>query len=333
MLAMLTYNQPWESFGHEDCSEEYHDSSTREIVVDRGTNTIWGRYPLYDLLSLTTTSGTIAITIDPQPADPDYPDKPARVVLQTKSGSIAVSFSSPHAASMPEQEMKMDLKADSSSDKDGQYSYTHNDVVKYRSSCKKWKKRGSYADGHGINGVSVPLPFRPYELEVKTELGSISGRFIFSTSAHIETQSGSISAMFIPVVSSDFPSNTTLTTRTVTGSQSISLIEPYAILSDSETMFQQSGYATSSHTSASGSINIAYPRSWAGTVQATAQAGSICLDGHGLEVTKDGQGHAAAVKRPAEDSEVPEWWGSRGNMNVSLESSESGSINFHVRRH
>ena len=44
---------------------------TARRLVENTHDAIWGRFPLYDLLSLTTTSGSIAVTIDPQPADPD----------------------------------------------------------------------------------------------------------------------------------------------------------------------------------------------------------------------------------------------------------------------
>jgi hypothetical protein len=317
--AMLTGMQPLREY----------DSSRREIVVDRGSQAIWGRYPLYDLLSLRTTSGSIAIAIDPQPADPDHPDKPARVDIETRSGSVSVSFLLPHIDSMLEPDMEMDLGA-IYPDKDGEYSGIPQASSESRSSCTD---RDS--DEHGIDCVSTAVQFRPYELDIRTESGSVQGRYIFSTSARIMTQAGSISAVFIPVVSADLPSQPVLDTRTQAGSQSIVLTNPYVVSSDSTAMFQSSsgGYATLSHASSSGSIAVGYPYSWAGDVDATSSSGSICLDGPGLQVTKDGKGHAVGVKYPTDDSKSPEWWGSRGDMNVTLESLGSGSINFHVRGH
>ncbi|KAL1971180.1 hypothetical protein VTN77DRAFT_132 [Rasamsonia byssochlamydoides] len=318
--------------GH--CPPEYAvenssaENASREIIVDKGSETIWGHWPLYDLLSLTTTTGAIAVSIEPQPADPKHPDKPARVVLQTVSGSIAVSFSSPRAASIPERDVKMaDFTSNSSKEPEG---------------SKKPSQRSSYAAGHNHGSDEfIPLPPRPYELEIKTESGLITGRFIFSTSASVVSQSGSIQALFIPVVfDGDNKSNAFLVTRTSTGSQHIELSEPVVVSSGNihhsrlvaSPEGKLSGYATSSHSTGSGSIQIAYPSSWAGTVHATTpRGGSICLDGPGLQVTKDGEGNAVGIKHPHRNEKGAEWWGSRGDMNVSVEMHGPGAINFYVR--
>jgi hypothetical protein len=302
------------------CPPEYLDSSQREIVVDKGSQAIWGRWPLYDLLSLSTTSGAIAVAIEPQPADPEHPGKPAKVVLQTTSGTISVSFSAPRAASLPEEEMKMDLAATlKEGEKNGQ---THNRRCK-KQHTPPCQRNGKKAVGHN----STPLPARPYELEIRTESGSISGRFIFSSSASIVSQSGSIQALFIPVIHDVLVSNASLVTQTASGSQHLEMTDPI-IISSSATWSSNYNYATSSHTAVSGTLNIEYPASWAGTVEATG-VGSICLEGEGLQVTKDGHGHATGVRHPREDDdEKKAWWGSSGNMTVEL---EGQGINFFVR--
>lgn len=115
---------------------------------------------------------------------------------------------------------------------------------------------------------SGPIQYRPYEVEIYTESGSISGNFIF-TKAHLESHSGSISASFTPVVSPSDDENTahavSFETKTTTGTQSISLTEPLVIDSLPLSNIKNS-LVSSSHTSISGSIHAEYPQSWAGSV-------------------------------------------------------------------
>ena len=49
-----------------DCPQVEYSPQNREIVRETGSRSIWGRYPLYDLLSLKTTSGSSVVTVEPQ---------------------------------------------------------------------------------------------------------------------------------------------------------------------------------------------------------------------------------------------------------------------------
>lgn len=83
-------------------------------------------------------------------------------------------------------------------------------------------------------------------------------------------------------------------------------------------------------------MQIAYPRVWAGEVHASAHGGGqIRLDGEGIQVRmEESGGSAVGFKEPgyARDGISPAavWWGSRGDMNVSLVAEGSGSIDFFV---
>lgn len=185
-----------------------------------------------------------------------------------------------------------------------------------------------------ISQVKGRIPYRPYEVEIKTQSGSINGRFIFTTSANLETQSGYISASFVPVVSPDEVVHATLTTTTVSGGQDISVGEPLIIDASDETYPAGTGEmstSSSSHTSQAGSLQIKYPHSWAGHVEAFTKSGWIGLGGDGVEVVEQTQGHAVGVKSPDRDHQKHGWWGSRGDMDVVLESTGSGSIQFYVK--
>lgn len=188
-----------------------------------------------------------------------------------------------------------------------------------------------------VSQVQTQLPYRPYEIQVITKSGSINGKFLFTTAAHLESRSGHISASFTPVVSTeDTGIHAKILTETYSGAQGITLTEPLFIYpskeaADAEDAFlTSSSSTTSSHTTHSGSIDVNYPHSWAGDVEASSMSGSIILNGDGLEVTEQGRGYAKGIKYPGNDEEH-KWWGSRGDMDVQIVSTQSGSIMFHVK--
>lgn len=302
--------------GHHDTEQADYSSllsdGKREIVVDNGPRSIWGNYPLLDLLSLTTTSGSVAIAITPQPADPKKPDEPAIVRIRTGSGSIAVSFKAPHDAAVM-------VGADDEYDEhDG-----HNEEETHKKDKNKNKDLNA-------------LPPRPYEIYIHSDTGSITGRFVFS-SASISTVRGSISALLVPIrYDTDSEKQPSLHTSTEQGSQNIRFAEPIivpaAASEKEETATVNLNYHNTpqaTHTSTQGSINIHYPEHWAGEVHAKSSDGRICLDGKGLRVNKSGDGYADGFKEAEDGDEGYAWWGGRGDMNVSL-ATRDGSIVFFV---
>ncbi|EED20023.1 conserved hypothetical protein [Talaromyces stipitatus ATCC 10500] len=292
-------NHPSEEFG-----------TGREIILDQGSQAIFGRYPLYDLLHLKTTSGSVNIVVDPQPADPKKPGEPARLVIETTSGSVSVAF----------LQHSIDTMA----------TFENGDIKKVDGIIDLDYLKNSGATG--ISQVTGQIPYRPYEVEVKTQSGSINGRFIFTTSALLESDAGHIAASFVPVVSPDEFVHATLTTDTDSGAQQISLSEPLIIDASGKTYPGDTGLSKTSawHTSNSGHIQVSYPHSWAGNVEAVSSSGWTALKGDNLQVIEHSRGHAVGIKQPNNDDDdrQPKWWGSRGDMEVALESSGSGSIEF-----
>ena len=270
----------------------------REIIVDSGSRSIWGHYPLFDLVSLTTTSGSIAVSLTPQPADPEKPNEPARVFIKTESGSVSFG---------------VNTGISSIEDEERQETY----YVPTSSSASS-------------------LPPRPYEVEVHTGSGSINGRFLFSSSAKFSTDKGSINAFLIPVSYHEGEGqDPVISTSAKYGSQNIRLLEPVVFIDNARHEVQQQPFniPTAFHTSTHGSVNVHYPAHWAGKVNLrTSKYGHSCLNGKGLWVEKKGDGKAFAVKDPDNSSDTErrayDWWGGRGNFAVYLETIESGSINF-----
>lgn len=254
----------------------------REIIVDNGHNSITGRYPLFELLSLSTTSGAISVAVVPQPADPMNPDEPARLRIRSQSGSISVSFTAPAVASVPELEAQM-------------------------VECAEYGN-GKYQNPH-------TLPLRPYEIEIETDSGTISGCFIISTSVHLSSKSGSINANLIPIAS-DLEQSVSILTQTTSGSQQIHLTNPvYLYNSQRDGSRSSATRAPAAHFShGGGSMQIRYPSDWIGIVRAPPGSGSTSLVGQGMNVVQREDG---SVEGCISGNGRGDWWGASG-MDVSL---------------
>ncbi|KAK2812621.1 hypothetical protein FQN50_001266 [Emmonsiellopsis sp. PD_5] len=330
-------------------------SLPRDIKVNKTTSSILGEYPLYDSLNLTTTTGSIAVIIEPQPGQPDEPDKPARVLLKTDSGSISVAFRLPGlAASSSVFGAAADI-----------HSFYHDQ-----------------ADGDEDStstGYRTALAPRPYEIEIHTSSGSISGQLAFSNRVHISTISGSISANLVPLIftypgddddddddrddDGDYNdrlplSNISIITSTKTGSTQVSLAEPYFPPppppggprrslnrhnspgdNDKDGRGRKPNYParpsiTAKHIAAgTGSLHVTYPPSWAGRIHAASTGkgkGHVLVGGDGVLVRSTANETAVEGRRYPDEEERAEWWGATGEMNVTV-ASEGGQVNFWAR--
>jgi DUF4097 and DUF4098 domain-containing protein YvlB len=70
-------------------SSESTDLESRRIEVETTSNTISGSFPLYDLLSLKSVSGTVNVDVDPRESGPI--ERSGVLVIRTFSGSIQAS--------------------------------------------------------------------------------------------------------------------------------------------------------------------------------------------------------------------------------------------------
>ncbi|KAL2360752.1 hypothetical protein RJZ56_006360 [Blastomyces dermatitidis] len=335
---------------------DWHDhgpSEKRDISVNTTTNSIVGKFPLYDSLNLTTVTGSIAVVIDPQPAHPEQPDKPARVSIKTESGSISIAFRLPGV---------QPALNDASSFTQLQTLY-HSEQPSARSSNDKNK-----------NNLHAFITPRAYEVEIHTSSGSISGQVAFSNLLKISTVSGSISANLIPLVFLPYEgeeppydphdpyhppgdgrggfvpahrANVSIITSTETGSTHLSISEPFfppppepAKKSPNKPEPPQKGKQvprsiTAHHIArGSGSLAVVYPPSWAGRVHASSSGkGHVRLGGEGLLVRHGNQTVADGVRYPdPEDEWDAPWWGASGMMNVTV-ASNGGMVDFFARGH
>ncbi|GIC93936.1 uncharacterized protein Aud_010424 [Aspergillus udagawae] len=259
-------------------------SNDRRITIDSNAENIRGVYPLYDSLSLTTTTGNITVAIAPQPAHPDHPFEPARLHIRSLSGTVTVSFTAPEAAVLPDLELAMELH------QDGIDSLPHTNVMK-----------------------TCGLPTRRYELDIQTEIGPIAGRMVFSRSARLVSGGGDITAMLIPVIGGvgedctrEMGRNVSIVTETRAGEQRIHVTEPYVLGSEAEAGPEANYSVAGCHVAGNGAMEVAYPATWAGNVHVRTEGGSVRLEGEGVEVVESGEGMVAAMVgtgRISEDEE------------------------------
>lgn len=185
-----------------------------------------------------------------------------------------------------------------------------------------------------------PFQFRPYEIDVETESGSISGQLIFLISAHFSSKSGGISASLVPIirlaehgsVSDDGNNNTqaenaSLVTSTNSGCQDIHLTDPCFVNPPPPARFRHEDpdlhliHAQGRHFTHYGGLNIAYPQAWAGHAHAHTGSGSIHFGGRNLNVTMNEDGFVDGFKREGQQ----EW----EEINVFFQSG-AGAIFFYV---
>ncbi|KAF7174265.1 hypothetical protein CNMCM5623_006837 [Aspergillus felis] len=209
-------------------------SRDRRISIDSNAANIHGVYPLYDSLSLTTTTGNITVAIAPQPAHPDHPFEPARLHIHSLSGTVTVSFTAPEAAVLPDLELAVKL------DQDGSDSLPHTDVMK-----------------------TCDLPARPYELDIQTETGPIAGRMVFSRSARLVSAGGDITAMLIPVIGDvvedctrGMRRNVSIVTETGAGEQRVHVTQPYVLGSEAEVEADTNYFVAGCHVAGNGAMEV-----------------------------------------------------------------------------
>ena len=112
-------------------SSDHFDS--RRTIVDAGNGAVKGSFALRDLLSITTLSGMIDVSVDPQNNSQAYP-APAESVFRSVDGAITVAFPSSdslEAASVPDRDFRTTVESTSGAIRG---SFLHGSSTKIQSS-------------------------------------------------------------------------------------------------------------------------------------------------------------------------------------------------------
>jgi hypothetical protein len=124
--------------------------------------------------------------------------------------------------------------------------------------------------------LNTPIPAREYHTTATTLAGSVRGRYIHGKETVLRSNLGAVDAVLIPVGSG----KSTLSTSTDSGMQRLYVLSPSNAGSALTSL-------DASHTSTNGAISVVYPPEWEGSVEAETTAGSVSMEGTGLEVTKE----------------------------------------------
>ncbi|EFE39640.1 conserved hypothetical protein [Trichophyton verrucosum HKI 0517] len=334
------------SVGYHNYGFGCHSKSSREIVVRERESWIYGDYPLYDLLDLRTRTGSIYVTIVPQPAHQDDPTRPARISIRSRTGNVFVRFKMPDDATVISDALS-----------------TYDMEKPQPSLFKEVFFKDPAMNHHSWQSNSSSLPPRPYEIDIETRSGNVFAVLGFSTHASVTTRSGNINTHLTPLVfeNTTFPHNRrckrcddiSITTQTRSGNVSLKVTEPSFIIAPEKSEHTPEAQDNTPHpkiridTRSNSSSrqekwnrilealnkkpSHAEPHSWAGHVVATDfRRGNVVLRGEGLEVVRRSRHGFLATKKPTVGrDDKKSWWGSEGNMSVGLES--RGPVEFDVR--
>ncbi|KAI1171163.1 hypothetical protein F4777DRAFT_566326 [Nemania sp. FL0916] len=264
----------------------------RHIVLRSSSKSISGSYPLYDLLSISTQSGSISVSVTPHSASSESPTQPASLELKSHSGSVHATFLEPfaehHVGSHGTAWKSLPLHLSTSGTGDNLDSTKYDARDGWDSNLKP-----SDNDGSGNIAQQYGMPAREYITSVSTWSASISGSFPLGSRTSLDSHSGSIGGVELVVVPINTSGPRKLRTVSVDGMQSIRIVD-YDYRAASKTAWWKG--MVSEHRSQSGSINVEYPDSWEGTIEVEAQSGSISVVGRGVVILREEQGRVFAQK-------------------------------------
>ncbi|KAH8647248.1 hypothetical protein BX600DRAFT_518524 [Xylariales sp. PMI_506] len=284
--------------------------NSRRIVLHYTSKSISGSYPLYDLLSISTESGSISVSVTPQPASSYDPSQPASLELRSKSGSIRATL-----LERNEEHVDRSDNAVIPSDPPPPYELTDTSSAGCISDAKHDGKENTvdpHSCGIGSHSATSAVPARDYTTAVYTRSGSISGSFPLGINTKIETGSGSLSGLELVVMPTKTSGARRLSTVTQNGSQNIRVVSNGFWAAEKDAWWQ--GMA-SLHEGRSGSINIEYPDSWEGGIEIVNESGSVSITGRGVEYIWKGDRKVIAKK------------GNDTNTSILIKN-RSGSVNL-----
>ena len=179
----------------------------------------------------------------------------------------------------------------------------------------------SHSGGIRVGLLSSPAVVeRDYQTSVQTYSSSIQGTYIFSSSASFITKSGSIEIDLLPYLNDDAlrraPSvSSSLRTESGSGHTELSLLPP---VKHTTAVIK---HLRSSHTSASGALELMYPQAWEGAIEGATRSGGITLEGKDVKVYYDGEtgtgGRRVVARKGYADSRL-EFQSQSGSVKVRV---------------
>ena len=276
--------------GDEDNQKLIHDGApasfaldARSIDVRTTAAPIRGSWPLYDRLSLASTSGDIAAGIEPRPARPDA-EEPAALFLRTTSGDIE-AWEPVHAAQAA------------------------------------FAAQLGGAEAAAARKPEALVPPRNYLTTVHSTSGTVRGALAFTRAAQVEGVSGNVALDLLPVLPAALAGGggdaSSLVTSTISGATVVRLLKPLWV--DDSARFvaappaglaaargavgaeaapgsveeeARRGIASflrvlsSRHISTSAAIHVEYPGAWEGGIELASHTGDLEVAGRDVRVIR-----------------------------------------------
>ncbi|KAF2668720.1 hypothetical protein BT63DRAFT_283780 [Microthyrium microscopicum] len=156
------------------------------------------------------------------------------------------------------------------------------------------------------------FPERDYQVNISSRLGHISGSVLHGSLTSLQTAVGNIRANILPFAADRYPSD--MATVSHAGRQMINLLTP---LNEPEMPLAR---LDSRHTSNAGEVDVTYPKTWEGVVEAVSAVGRVAVGGPDVHIIKQDRkfigGYVEAERGEGDGS--------------TLCRAESGSVRFTV---
>jgi len=296
-------------------SEPRHPFSSRRILVETVSGSVHGSYPLLDLLSISTQSGSVLVGVLPQEADKDVP-VPADLEIQTISGSIKVDLPISAATNTkfaPPARRYISNVHSSSGSISGTYYLGTLGSFKSTSGSIRVKALPVIEASKSDSGPS-PSRFETHTVSGTHDIELLDPIFISHLKSVPDQDNQPRPDPYSPVGDDD-----PYIIMPPTLDRSLVTLDP------TNAAKQKLRSVQSKHTSNSASVQVSYPSVWEGTVHAKTVSGGIEVQGKGLRMIKERKGWAGkevlARKGVEEDGE-----GSYAEM-----SDIAGKLDFTVR--
>lgn len=267
---------------------------SRRIVVETVSGRIEGTYPLYDLLKLSSQSGTIEVDIHPKPILKSAPSS-ANLDIHTSSGNIKAQSPVKIPQATYPREYITHVESVSGTI-EGDFFVGSAGVFKTGSSRIQLVVKPVLP---AASGDEKRNEFTTYSISGSTHVTLLDPLFILPSSIS-HTHEESIESTPINLYSSYAPSLATLSNPS-----SIQLFK-----SKLRTFH-------STHKSTSGRIEAYYTSSWIGNIQAKSISGKIEVEGKGIQIVERNDGWGFKSIKARKGVEKDEDGGSVGLETVS----------------
>ena len=148
---------------------------------------------------------------------------------------------------------------------------------------------------------------------IRTSAGPILGKYSLGENLYLATKAGPIDVQ-VKVDTSIKSPKANFHTRTNAGSISVDLLPP----------LQHRNQIASTHRLQAGSVNIKYPTEWEGVVEGRTTAGSLRIQGEGLEIVESKGGFGSRYEKGVKGDD----WKEKSSVDIST---SAGSVSFELK--